>query len=311
MHTLTARRAPFWFVVLVTLAGALLLRVLGLELRAPADARGGLEAPTLAFWGVFLLIAEALWKGVEVAGKVALAILQYSVHLLWRVVVLIGQGARELAGYAWTGLRKAWDLFKLTYRQVIKPAWQAIWRWIDATKAWLERTFGPVINFLNKVRTWITDFYSTYVQPILDVIGIGRRVLGVFSAFGLEWARRLDRRLADLEARINAPFLFLIAQLNRVTDVINRIVTADGLFQRLALIRSIERDLGPIGDAFANWRSHPITPTDFKRLHDKSLTRTTDQVRREISDALTINGNPRAALRGELAVTITRALSVR
>lgn len=259
------RRAPLWFVALVSVLGALLLRYMcGLVAGSAADGSAP-SSPTFAFWVFIGVLAEAIWKGIEVAGKVALAILQYSVQLLWRVVVLLGKGAQELAGYAWTALRKGWQLLELTYTHVIKPAWKFIWKWVDKTQHWLERTFAPLMKWLRRIRTWVLDFYTTYVRPLLDIIDIGRRVLGVLGSLGIEWARRLDARLAQIEEMIDRPFRLALAKINEIINIVNRVVTADGLFQRLAMLRSIERDMQYVQNQLTNAYHRPATLEEKER----------------------------------------------
>jgi len=294
MRTLPARRAPLWFVVLAAAIAAALVASWPPASGASPGAGDPSAPPALAFWGIFLIIVEALWKGVEVAGKVALAILQYSVQLLWRGVVLLAKAARDLGQFAWKGLRQAWGLLRATYDHVLKPAWKFVWKWVDKTERWLQRTFGPLVKFLRRVRKWVLDFYQDYIRPILDIIDIGRRTLRILASFGLEWARRLDRTLGEIQDAIDRPFRALLAKINEVINLVNRVVTADGLFQKLAHVRSIERDIREVSRAFANWRSHPLTDADYQRIRERAKERSVEQVKRDVHDVL-VNDSGRYA----------------
>jgi hypothetical protein len=274
MFTLRPRRAPFWFVVLVSVGAALALRQV--ESYFPLVSGRPLDdgRPALAFWVFLVAVAEVVWKGAEVAAKIALHILQYSVHLLWRFATLIAKGVGQLGTYAWKGLRQAWQLLRLTYSHVLKPAWKFVWKWVDKTERWLSRTFGPLVKRLRWLRDWVLKFYATYVRPILDMIDVTRRALRVLASLGVEWARALDRQLAELEARIERPFRLVLAKLNEVINIVNRVVTADGLFQRLAYIRTLERDMRFVKNELANAFHRPATAQELERAtaKDKELT---------------------------------------
>jgi hypothetical protein len=124
---------------------------------------------------------------------------------------------------------------------------------------WLRDTFGPVIEFLRKVRLRILEFYDKWFKPILDTIDVLRRILGIFSLFGLEWSRKLDRALAEIQDGIALAFERVLGEINRIMATVDRIVTLDGLLQRLTLLRSIERDIAYIWRAHSNSQSKPLT----------------------------------------------------
>lgn len=309
MDRFPARRAPWWFVVLVAIGIAAVARGVAPAFVNPGGAGGHDADPHYALWFWVVLVAEAIWKGVEVAGKVALAILQYSVKILWRVATLMAKAAIELAHYVWVGLRKTWDLLKLTYTKVLKPAWKFVWKWVDKTERWLSRTFGPLMKWLRRAQKWIRELYTNYLRPILDIIDITRRGLRVLGSLGVGWARTLDQKLGAIEEQIQRRYLQVVGELNKVINIVNRVITADGLFQRLAHVRSIERDIREVSRAFANWRSHPLTEDDFKALRKRASERTLEDVRRDVGEALMHDGGRNAGLRAEVATGIRRSLA--
>lgn len=305
------RRAPWWFYLVVAASCAVLMRVC-----APTDpASGPLGAPhappSLAWFTWLITLVEALWTGVEVAGRVTLAILQYSVTIAWRAITLLGKGAVELAGYAWQGLRQGWALFRATYEHVLKPAWKFFWTWVDKTERWLERTFAPVLRWLRRVRQWVLDFYAAYVRPVLDLFDITRRALRVLASLGIDWARTLDQKLADLEEKIERPFRLLVAKINEVVNLVNRVVTLDGLFQRLAYVRTLERDYAQAWNVLTAVGSKPLTAADRKALADKNEPPTTEAIDREAFAFLATGEGPKAALFDEMLGTVLRKASAR
>jgi PAS domain-containing protein len=257
------------------------------------------------------MLVEALWTGVEVAGRVALAILQYSVTIAWRAINLLGKGAAELAGYAWKGFRVAWDLLRATYEHVLKPAWQFFFRWVDKVERWLERTFGPLMRWLRRLRDWVLKFYATYIRPILDIIDISRRALRVLASLGLDWARTLDQKLADLEEKIEKPFRALVAKINDVINVVNRIMTADGLFQRLTYIRTLQRDWNLAWKTLVAGYTKPVTDTQRAETAAKTAAKSQQQVTSDVRAYMRDGSGPDAGLFSEMAAQWRKQLQAK
>lgn len=301
MHRFPARRAPLWFVALLAVCLAAAARSVLPALVNPGGAGAHDGAPQLAFWFWVVALAEALWKGVEVAGKVALAILQYSVRILWHAATLLGKAGLELAHYAWTGLRKAWDLLRLTYTHILKPAWKFVWRWVDRAELWLKRTFGPLMKWLRRLRTVLLDIYGKYVRPVLDIIEVTRRGLRVLGTLGVQWARTLDAKLGWLEERIDLIPRLMIAELNKVINIVDRIMTADGLFQRLTFLRTLARDYAHAWNQLM-WGYHkPVPGADWKPLHDKLFPKTHAETVRDIRTYIVNRTGPDAAMLQRIA----------
>lgn len=278
-------RAPLWFECLVALALALALRALGAAL-APGGAAPDLAPPpAFAFWALIGMLAQAIWKGIEVAGRVTLEVLKWSVVQLWAFAKKTFDVVSGVGKDLFRAARRAWDFLEATYKHVIKPAWEKFWQWYDRARAWLEKVVKPVFKFLRALRTELLKYYTKWVRPILDSIDIARRVLGIFKALGFDWARSLDGVLADLQRRIDAPFRALLAQINQVINWVNRIATLDGLLQRVALVRSIERDIRQVSRAIANWRSKPVTEAQWARIQ-KLSTRTDEEIWLEFTNTV-------------------------
>lgn len=257
-------RPPFWFELLATIAIALAWRALSPPAADPL-------APQLAFWGIFFTIIGAIWNGVHTVADGAVATLIVSVRLLWSFAGEIYNGARTVAEVLRSGLFKAWDFLQATYDRILKPAWEKLWRLVDRVQGALERVMAPVIQFLRRIREELLGFYTKWVRPILDTIGVVRKVLAVLSTLHINFARELDRKLAHLEELIDRPFRALLAKVNEVLNLVNLVVTANGLFQRLALVRSITRDFAVIGDEYARWHKEPITQLELAELRKRKV----------------------------------------
>jgi AcrR family transcriptional regulator len=299
-HELPSRRAPCWFYVLVAAVLAVALREL--VPASPASGGAGITShpPALAWWTIIVSIVEALWKGVEVAGRVALAVLQYSVHWAWRAIVLLGKGAAEIAGYAWTGLRKTWSVLKYAVLHP-KAAWEKLWHWVDRAEQWLKDTVGPVLDWLQQLARKLRTFYRDYVQPWLDILDVTRRALRVLAALGVDWARTLDAKLGAIEDVIASRFLQIVGYLNDVINIVNRVVTADGLFQRLAFLRTLQRDYAHAWSIILNGFSKPLTAGDRDDITKRTAAKPLADVRRDVGAYVRDGTGSDAALLDEVA----------
>jgi hypothetical protein len=153
---------------------------------------------------------------------------------------LAGRVATILTG---TGaiFSKVWDSVKIVWSDVLKPTLL----WIDdklrAVYSWMKSTFKPVFDFLNDIRRRLNDFYNTFIKPITDTIDFIRAINRALLAFHITVLQDLDSLLAQLEDKIREPFLWVNQQLNKILNVLDIIVTANGFFQQVTLIRSMSR----------------------------------------------------------------------
>jgi hypothetical protein len=112
------------------------------------------------------------------------------------------------------------------------------------------------------LRDSVLKFYKLYVRPWLDLIDVTRKLLRVLAVLHVPFARELDARLGRLQQWIERPFRILLAQINAITNIINRIVTLDGLLQRLTLIRSLARDYQYAWRAITEPYNRPVSEAD-------------------------------------------------
>lgn len=292
---------PLWFSVCVAVALACVYRYLLAGLPDTAPGGDGAPAPQIAFWGLVIGIVTWIWRGIEAAGRVTLTAVAYSVKLLWTFAGKVSNGLIDIGHGLLVGLRKAWEFFQLTYERVIKPAWSKFWRWFDKFRRWMDETIGPILGWLRDLRDQLLLFWKTYVRPWLDLIDVTRRILRVLGSLGLEWARALDKKLAELEERIERPFRVLVAKVNEVINLVNRVITLDGLIQRIALIRSLERDVRYAWRAAVNWRDDPLTGADRDTMKRQTTGRTRAQIAADFTAAAEHGGGPYAATIAEAA----------
>lgn len=134
---------------------------------------------------------------------------------------------------------RVWDGLKIVWSDVLKPALV----WIDDNlkrlSTWLKDTFRPVFDFIKDVRCRLEAFYKTFVRPVTDTIEFIRAVNRTLMVFHIDVLNKLDAVLQRVEQRIDEPFIWIEQKLNEIANWVNRIVDADGLFKRVALIKSL------------------------------------------------------------------------
>jgi hypothetical protein len=185
-------------------------------------------------------------------------------------IIEIGKEIARFARAVALVLARVAGILLRAWRQVIKPFLARLDGWILRVFKWLKDTFGPVIEFLVMIRNEILKFYTKWLKPILDTIDVLRRILSIASLLGIDAARKLDAKLAELERRIRLPLDIVIRKINEVIDVVDRIMTLDGLVQRVTLIRSL---IAYQRDALAVWWTSihkPLTEAE-KTEHRKPL----------------------------------------
>src|SRR3954451_6353126 len=278
-----ARRSapPLWFLVGVAVVVGLVCRALVTPAPAPWDGGGHPVEVRYASWAFIVLIGELIWKGVEVAGKITLEILHFLYLQLSLIVTKLGNGLKVVGSALLAGLKRSWQFLGDTYDKVLKPAWEKFWRWFGRLRQWLDDTFGPLLQHLRDLRDALLKFWSTYVRPWLDLIDVTRRVLRVLNSLGLHWAAALDAKLGALEDAIERPFRLLLAKVNEVINLVNRVVTLDGLLQRVALIRSLARDYKYAWQAMANPYWKPISAAERDRARTAEAPRPAAMIERD------------------------------
>lgn len=217
---------------------------LGLALLVWLDQHGVAGAQRAEAFGWFVSALEWIWHAYEaVEGFV-------EAHLV-AVVTWIWDGLRWLTSHVADFLQstggmfaRVWDSAKLFYENVLRPALVWLYDFYTKVRDWLKKVFQPVFEFLKDVRDTIKEIYKRFVSPILDIIDATRAGLRVLGDLGVEWARKLDAKLGEVEGIIQRNFVMLLGRVNQVIDILDSVVNVDRLFQRLPFIRTLDRDAG-------------------------------------------------------------------
>jgi hypothetical protein len=252
---------PFWFSAALLALWVLACHALDLHALETSPV-------SMAFFGWLIAVGQLIWSALQAVGQATLVALQWTVHALWLITKELRNGLSAFGGDLLKGFKASWQFLRTLYDDVLKPAWTKLWRLVDRLHDTLERIFRPVFRFLYQLRAELLKFYDKWVRPILDTIEVARMTLRVLSALHLEFAKRLDAKLGDLEAAIDRPFRFLLEKLNETINLVNRIVTLDGALQRLTLVRTLAKNWSTIGDEYAKWHKTPLTEEELQQLRE-------------------------------------------
>lgn len=188
-----------------------------------------------------------------------------TVTYLAQVVAWLGTRVGHILKSTGALFAKSWDALKIVWSDVLKPALVWVDQQLTRLHDWLKRTFKPVFEWLRIAREHVQDLYKRFVRPVIDTIEFIRAINRVLLTFHVTVLQELDKVLAALERRITEPILWILSVLNRVQDVLDRIVAFDGLFQRLTLIRSLGKYAPDWLRIAWNAQAHPLTAEEQKK----------------------------------------------
>jgi hypothetical protein len=144
-----------------------------------------------------------------------------------------------------------------------------------------------VFDFLREVRCRLNDFYTTFVRPVVDTIEFMRQINRVLLAFHIDASAgaRLDAA-ADRAAHRRADPLDQPAA-NKIWNALELVVTLDGFFQRLTLIRSMSRYAPQWMRIATNNRTKPLTGDQAYAITRANETQTVPEITGDIRTYLT------------------------
>jgi phage-related protein len=251
-------------------------------------------------WGILVLIGQAIITAFTVAAEAVAAALLYVITAIAGAVVSFATAV--YAGLWAIGQAIGTSLFYLIdfIDSTIVPVVTKVYDWITRAYGWLKKFIKPYVDALNTIRKHLMDVWKNWLRPVLDIIDVGRAFLRILSTVGLKFAQTLDAELARIEDKIERPFRYVLARLSDVENVINRIVTLDGLIQRLALIKSLEKNAAAAFSTLVAGISHGVSDETRAAAAERLEPKTRDQVEADARQYLTQGDGPNRALWDEL-----------
>lgn len=220
---------------------------------------GGVLAGIAGFLrGFFAITTAQLLRLVQYLRDQLVALSKQMLSAVWRAGRALARALLTLGRLAFNGLKSflLWAGAKF-----------------QALERWLKQLLAPVLRFIKTIKDHIDQFYKRFVRPIIDTIEFIRQINRVLQVFHIHLLQKLDATLQQIEQKIEDPFLWVRAKFTAIENVIDRVMTLDGFFQRLTLIRSMSRYAPAWVNGF--WNSQ-IDPTrragdDYSRGRDYPL----------------------------------------
>lgn len=258
----------------------------------------------VAFFGIFIAIVSAVASFIHGAADLTLTFLLGAYQVLRTGFVALGRVLKTGLFDAGKVAGKIWDGVKYFATDIVPKFLRWSYDKLLRFSTWLKEKFAPVFRWLHAVKEHIDSLYKTFVRPIVDTIEFIRAVNRVLVAFHVDLLQSLDQILAQVEQRIEEPFLWVRQKITFLENWIDRIVTLDGLLQKLTLIASLVK-YAPAWMRFAvNKRTKPITAAQVMAIHD---ARRSPDLQSVIADAHLLLGGDESEIGQEIDNAIERA----
>jgi hypothetical protein len=192
-------------------------------------------------FGVFVAIYEAVSWAFHAFASTAVTVLLAAYQFLRTGFILIGRAMKTGLFEAGRATAKLIRSTRALWDRVILPGLKWANDKLLRLEHWLHNKVAPVLRWLAELKRRLDLWYAKYIKPITDTIDFIRLLNRTLETFHVHILSRLDDVLTRIEQRIEEPFLWLRAKITELENWIDRIVTLDGFFQRLTLIRSMGR----------------------------------------------------------------------
>jgi hypothetical protein len=177
------------------------------------------------FHGMPAITARALLQAVAYLKDQTVALESGNVNIFWKLGGAIAGALQTFAIYV-----------KDHAIQFMKWAGDKLRK----LEQYLKDKFGPILHYLKVLKDHINDIYKRFVRPIIDTIEFIRQLNRVLNVFHIHVFDKLDTTLQQIERRLEEPFQWVLQHITELENWVDRIVTLDGLFQRITLLRSLE-----------------------------------------------------------------------
>jgi len=200
-----------------------------------------------------------------------IAELQAVIAFLWNVLVAVANFLLSVLNFIWqflnTLLRDVLRGFKWIWNGVIKVALTKLVNVFVRVQAWLQKTFGPLLRWLRRIRAWLDQYFNLYVKPILNAIQHVRQFLQLLRLLGFKWAAKLDAILAKVQNDIIKAYELIRQNLNQITSWLQLIVDPTFLLRRVPLFGALIRSAQELRNLELRATVHPITQDEADKMN--------------------------------------------
>lgn len=131
-----------------------------------------------------------------------------------------------------------------------------------------DNVLKPLVAGLQKIRAILIDLWQRFIVPLLIIIQDIRRVLVILAAFHVSWAQKLDQKLAQLEAKITGPLIYVLGLVNAVSNWVNLIVAFNYLLQKPLFLASLKAYVGESINLQLNAMNKPLSAADLTAVQN-------------------------------------------
>jgi hypothetical protein len=174
-------------------------------------------------------------------GSEIAAILVYLLQLIIEIFQFIWDVLVQVFNFFWGIIQDVGKFFQYLWDDFFKGIFTGLFNALQKFGQWLHNIFGPVVDFLRKVSTFIDRIYRIYIRPILQWIRLARIFLQLLKALGVKWAAKLDTILGQVQADIQRAFLTIKGYLNVMIDLLNILSDPSNLLRRPTTLLSLVR----------------------------------------------------------------------
>jgi len=185
--------------------------------------------------GIVAGIANAIGSFFGITAKDLLKFLNWVKEHVIDLATKTFQGLWKLA----RGVGRLVRTLATLVRDGVRAFVTRVWTQLQRLQQFLKDKFGPVLQFIRRIKDEINAFYNKYIRPIIDTIEFIRRLNSLLQVFHIDLLKKLDSVLQKVEQRIEEPFLWVQQKISWLENWIDRIVTVDGLFKKAALLSSM------------------------------------------------------------------------
>ena len=277
-----------WCVRALVVYGAwALLAWLDAAPRAPATHAG--------VFGFVVIGLQAIWAALSTVNAAITTALEWVVHWLVGMVTWIAGALKDITRASGVIFSRVWDVFDSIWQRILRPFLVWLDNIIVKVRDWLKRVFGPVFEWLNAARHFITDLYDRFVRPVLDLLDWIHQLRTLLDALHIHLLDGLDDFLQSVERKLDAIFGWIYSKLALLGYWVDVIITADGFFQRYTLLRSEARYIRQRWQLLVNARNRVVS-TDTSGSQFGKTPRTFADVSRGIRDYLATGSGSEQAL---------------
>ncbi len=192
--------------------------------------------------GFLNFLGNVIGSGASVAAQLQ-AVFAYLLNAMVQLFTAVWNALVDVFNFLYGILGKVASFFRYVWDNLFKRIFGNVLSALMKAHDWLESKLGPVLQFLQKLRTIVDRVLNTYVKPILNLIQKVRQFLLILKLFHVKWAERLDARLLNIETKMAAVFIEARGILNGIIDAVNIAMDPAKLLRHPILIISIRRSL--------------------------------------------------------------------